>query len=1242
MRRGRATRITLLSMGALVILGALFAAFIVFTTPGAKLALTIANRRELPVRVGAVEGALASRFLLRDVVLDIGPVHASIDTMWVTWRPWALRDRRVDLEDVTIAGLRLVVAEDSATAETAEAPRDTSRSEPWGVTAERVRVRGGQVDAPGDVHLHDVDIRASGGPDGYRADVRARGSVWRFDAMDAFARVSGNTSGATADSLDVRMLGGAVHGSAFVRWQDRVSLRGRVHGDSLRVGELANEPDDWLGAVSFRARGTALLADDSTQIGVDVEALDGVLRERELFARGRVDMQPGRIEASDVRIRWGSARAELSGLMADVADVKLDATVPALGEILPRARGSASVRGRLTGTPERVVIDITATGRDIRTGRVDLPNFDATIDGALNARNYVPDGAEIRRADVRVGNGGLSVHGDISWRDGVAWDASLATDSFEVSTLTPARWNLHGPVSITTTTSGHVRGNRRRAQLAIESLSGTLRDRAIGGSGRVALDRRELRASQLHLEWGDARVDVDGVAGDTLSFSFDVAASNLAAFDTSLAGAVSMRGSARGPRNQPAVEAVVSADSLRVLEYAVRRLDGDIDADLGLASPGTVHVLALGAVRGNTMIDTVRVDASGRRDDHDATIAVVQGDTRAAVTLHGAYVDSTWQGWVEDVRVRHHLAGEWRSSGRAPVLVSASRVQVDSLALASAAARLAASANWQRGDSARAHVDLRGFELSRFEPYLVDGMKVTGALEGAIHFTQDPHRGLRARADLAVGPGEIAFQDKKADFHGRAGGRADSTGVFADVELDVNEAGATLVTVDAKASIPGYVAGRDSLGSQPIEGGLDVDCRNIAPVLTMFAPRIANASGTFTMHVTPSGIARDFRLLGRADLENARVDLPSGVRLRDTDLSLVSDGTGNVTLDGAVTSGGGRVVLQARSARSEKTWVNGTFTAKGERFQIINQPEAQVFVSPNVEVRVEERTANVTGSVRVPFARIETTQVPASAASRSSDVVFVEDTLSTRHAVAVKTQLAVELGDSVSFSGFGLRGRLTGSLTVTDESSHPTQGSGEIQIVDGKYRAFGNELTIDPGRFVFGGGPIDNPGLDVRAYRGLSTSQNVMTGSGEIVGVNLRGTLRRPEVTVFSNPAMSESEIMSYLVLGRPMSSSGDQSALASAALLYGMQQGTNMAGDIGKHLALDDAYIEGGSEAKETSFVAGKYLSPKLYVSYAAGLFEHTNTFRVRYSLGRRWTLQAESGQDSSTDLLYWFENGK
>ncbi|HEX6789836.1 MAG TPA: translocation/assembly module TamB domain-containing protein, partial [Candidatus Krumholzibacteria bacterium] len=425
------------------------------------------------------------------------------------------------------------------------------------------------------------------------------------------------------------------------------------------------------------------------------------------------------------------------------------------------------------------------------------------------------------------------------------------------------------------------------------------------------------------------------------------------------------------------------------------------------------------------------------------------------------------------------------------------------------------------------------------------------------------------------------------------------------------------------------------------EGKIDVDCRNIAPVMAMVEPSLSEASGTLTAHIEPVGTAGNFRWMGRVALEDARVNLRSGLRLRDVDMTLVSDGEGKIALDGAATSGGGRVVVKANSARSEKAWLNGSFTVKGERFQVVNQPEARIFVSPDIDVQVADRVARVTGRVGVPYARIEVAEVPASAVSASDDVVIVEDTLATKLAWQVQTDVNVELGDSVSFAGFGLQAKLAGSLAVHDERGEPTRGTGEIRIVEGKYRAYGNELRIDQGRFIFGGGNIDNPGIDIRASRGLTT-QNVMAGSGEVVGVNLRGTLQRPEITLFSNPPMSQSEIMSYLVLGRPLDSSGDQSALASAALLVGMQRGTGVAGDIGKKLSLDEAYIEAGSGMKETSFVAGKYLSPKLYVSYATGLFEKTNTFRVRYSLSRKWTLQAESGKDSSTDLLYWFERGR
>jgi translocation and assembly module TamB len=572
--------------------------------------------------------------------------------------------------------------------------------------------------------------------------------------------------------------------------------------------------------------------------------------------------------------------------------------------------------------------------------------------------------------------------------------------------------------------------------------------------------------------------------------------------------------------------------------------------------------------------------------------------------------------------------------------VSRTHAALDSLVLASGDERLAVRGTWQRGGRAAGALTLEGFPLALFQQDL-HGATIDGAVNGTASFAMTPGKGIDAQADFTAGPGEITLGEQRLSYHGRLQGRAAGDGVSAQVEAALAIDNKDVATAGGNVSIPGFVAGIDSLGGHAIEGRVDLECGDIGPVLAVFAPDLMHASGALNAHLAPKGTTDNFRLVGAAALEKARFDTADGLRLRDIDLKLASDGEGRITLDGGVASGGGRVKLAASSARSEKGWISGAFSVKGERFQLVNRPDAQLFISPDIELKVEERQALITGTVGVPYARIETAQVPASAVSPSPDVVMVEDTLSAKPKLEVRTQVRVALGDSVNFSGFGLRARLAGSLSVDDERGRPTHGTGEIQLMNGKYRAFGNELTINPGRLIFGGGPIDNPGVDVRAYRGL-TSQNVMASTGEMVGVNLRGTLRKPELSVFSNPPMSQNEIMSYLLTGHAPSSGSDQSALAGAAMMIGMQQGTQFVGDMGKKLALDEAYLETGEQSGDAAFVAGKYLSPKLYVSYAAGIFEHTNTFRTRYSLTGHWTLQAESGRYDSTDLLYWFERGK
>ena len=99
---------------------------------------------------------------------------------------------------------------------------------------------------------------------------------------------------------------------------------------------------------------------------------------------------------------------------------------------------------------------------------------------------------------------------------------------------------------------------------------------------------------------------------------------------------------------------------------------------------------------------------------------------------------------------------------------------------------------------------------------------------------------------------------------------------------------------------------------------------------------------------------------------------------------------------------------------------------------------------------------------------------------------------------------------------------------------------------------------------------------------------------------------------------------------------------LANAANSLGLKGGNLVAKKLAARFGLEEARVETTGGLREASLVVGKYLSPRLYVTYGLGLFEPVSTFKIRYLLGREWTLQAEQGVGTSADFLYTVERGK
>jgi translocation and assembly module TamB len=209
---------------------------------------------------------------------------------------------------------------------------------------------------------------------------------------------------------------------------------------------------------------------------------------------------------------------------------------------------------------------------------------------------------------------------------------------------------------------------------------------------------------------------------------------------------------------------------------------------------------------------------------------------------------------------------------------------------------------------------------------------------------------------------------------------------------------------------------------------------------------------------------------------------------------------------------------------------------------------------------------------------------------------------------------------------------LTGNLKIEQQAGQPTSGTGEITIPSGRYRAYGQRLDIENGRVLFTGGPVTNPGLDIRATR---TSGTIVTG------LLVSGRLSNPKIELFSTPAMGQTDILSYLLFGRPLEdASGEDSAtMAQAALALGLAGGDRIARSLRERIGLDEFRVETTDSGDQASLVVGRYLSPDFYVSYAVGLIESVNSLNLRYQITNHWQLEAESGIHQGADLLYTIE---
>jgi translocation and assembly module TamB len=354
------------------------------------------------------------------------------------------------------------------------------------------------------------------------------------------------------------------------------------------------------------------------------------------------------------------------------------------------------------------------------------------------------------------------------------------------------------------------------------------------------------------------------------------------------------------------------------------------------------------------------------------------------------------------------------------------------------------------------------------------------------------------------------------------------------------------------------------------------------------------------------------------------------LKLTNGRLTVSAADTHQLRINGTVQSGKGSLAIEGIAGLDAQTPT--TITFKGSQFTAVDIPAAKVVISPDVLVRRDTQGINATGSVSMDSADVNLDKLPGNGVNKaSSDIVIVDQPQQPANegGMPINASIKVDLGQHAHLVGMGLDGRLSGVITVNERPGRATSGQGQVSV-DGTYKAYGQNLQIQHGLLLFASSPISNPGLNIRALRSLTP--NATIDEGQQVGLLISGTAQRPILTVFSNPAMDQSDALSYLVTGKPISQvkGGEGSMVTAAAQALGSATGNLLAKSVGSKLGISDIGVSSSDALNGSSaFTVGKYLSPRLYLSYGIGLFEPGQVITLRYRLSKRWSFEAQNATD-------------
>ena len=554
----------------------------------------------------------------------------------------------------------------------------------------------------------------------------------------------------------------------------------------------------------------------------------------------------------------------------------------------------------------------------------------------------------------------------------------------------------------------------------------------------------------------------------------------------------------------------------------------------------------------------------------------------------------------------------------------------------------------------------QNLDLAQAQPWLPAGVRLKGRLQGQLTGTLGPGQSLRLDGETHLLQGDARWQGPEGEI-GSEIRQAAVSWTWQGASLKARAAVELAAQGQVQGSVQLPLAARFPLVLDPqgsFQGTVAGKVQEQGLLTALFPSLIQESHGTLEATATADGTWAAPRLRGQARLADAGASLPeAGIRIKDLECSATLD-QDLIRIDRwRAVSGPGH--LEGTAEIRLKGWQVASYRATlgGDRFEAVHLPELQVLASPQLTFEGSPDLLKVRGELLIPELELLGLQKGA-ALGPSPDVVRVGAAPPPPGPapLALDLQVRVRVGDKVFVRLEGLDVQLGGSLELAGPSLEVLTSQGQIQVVQGRFKAYGVDLQIIHGWVFYAGGGLDQPVLDILALR---TIQDVKAG------VKVTGSLQAPVTRLYSEPAMPDVDVLAYIVLGHPIAS-GEQASLVNrtAGMLLGTKQVAGLQEQLKHRLGLSTLELQNNTQASGTMgykhltptgaadpaaaaaptlasalVTVGKYLTPKLYVSFGRSLAGDSSLFKLRYDLAKHWQLESQSGQVTGVDAYYKIE---